>query len=118
MAKNLFLWHGRSWLRKGLEAGFTLMIEAIWTKRRILEVYLNVAELGEGVFGSQAAARHFFDRDAGALSLDQSAHLATVLPDPKGRDPRRASAFMTRRAAAIADGALTLKAEGRDACIL
>ncbi|MFQ5565608.1 MAG: monofunctional biosynthetic peptidoglycan transglycosylase, partial [Paracoccaceae bacterium] len=75
VAKNLFLWHGRSWLRKGLEAGFTVLIEVIWTKRRIVEVYLNIAEFGEGVFGAQAAARHHFGRDASALSLAQAARL-------------------------------------------
>ena len=117
VAKNLFLWHGRSWLRKGLEVGFTLMIEAVWTKRRILEVYLNTAELGEGVFGAEAAARHHFGRPAAELTLEQAARLAAVLPNPKGRDPRRGTAFMNRRAAAIADGARTLEGEGRDGCL-
>jgi monofunctional biosynthetic peptidoglycan transglycosylase len=117
VAKNLFLWHGRSWLRKGLEAGFTVLIETIWTKRRIVEVYLNIAEFGEGVFGAQAAARHHFNRDASALTLDQSARLAAVLPDPKGRNPRAGTAFMNRRAAAIADGARTLEGEGRAGCV-
>lgn len=117
VAKNVFLWHGRSWLRKGLEAGFTLLIEAIWTKRRILEVYLNTVEFGEGVFGAEAAAQHHFGRPAAKLTLDQAARLAAVLPDPKGRDPRRGTAFMNGRAAAIADGARTLAGEGRDGCI-
>ena len=116
VAKNLFLWHGRWWLRKGLEAGFTVLIEAIWTKRRIVEVYLNIAEFGDGVFGVQAAARHHFNRDASALTLDQATRLAAVLPDPKRRDPRRATAYMNRRAAAIADGARTLEGEGRAEC--
>ena len=116
VAKNVFLWHGRSWLRKGLEAGFTLMIEAIWTKRRILEVYLNVAEFGEGVFGAEAAARHYWGKPAAELTLAQAARLAAVLPDPKDRNPRADSAFMNRRAAAIAQGAQTLDAEGRSAC--
>ncbi len=117
VAKNLFLWHGRSWLRKGLEAGFTVLIETIWTKRRIVEVYLNIAEFGEGVFGAQAAARHHFGRDASALTLDQATRLAAVLPDPKGRNPRAGTAFMNRRAAAIADGARTLEGEGRAECV-
>jgi monofunctional biosynthetic peptidoglycan transglycosylase len=117
VAKNLFLWHGRSWLRKGLEAGFTGLIEAIWTKRRIVEVYLNIAEFGDGVFGAQAAARHHFNRDASALTLDQAARLAAILPDPKGRNPRRATSYMNRRAAAIADGARTLEGEGRAGCV-
>lgn len=117
VAKNLFLWHGRSWLRKGLEAGFTVLIETIWTKRRIVEVYLNIAEFGDGVFGAQAAARHHFNRDASALTLDQATRLAAVLPDPKGRNPRAGTAFMNRRAAAIADGARTLEGEGRAGCL-
>ncbi len=117
VAKNLFLWHGRSWLRKGLEAGVTVLIETIWTKRRIVEVYLNIAEFGDGVFGAQAAARHHFNRDATALTLAQSARLAAVLPDPKGRNPRAGTAFMRRRAAAIADGARTLEGEGRAGCV-
>lgn len=117
VAKNVFLWQGRSWLRKGLEAGFTVLIETIWTKRRIVEVYLNVAEFDEGVFGAQAAARHYFGRDAAALTLAQAARLAAVLPDPKGRDPRAATAYMNRRAAAIADGARTLEGEGRARCM-
>ncbi len=117
VAKNLFLWHGRSWLRKGLEAGFTVLIETIWTKRRIVEVYLNIAEFGDGVFGAQAAARHYFGRDASALTLDQATRLAAILPDPKGRNPRAATPFMNRRAAAIADGARTLEGEGRAECV-
>jgi monofunctional biosynthetic peptidoglycan transglycosylase len=117
VAKNVFLWPGRSWLRKGLEAGFTVLIETIWTKRRIVEVYLNIAEFGEGVFGAQAAARHHYNRDASALTLDQAARLAAVLPDPKGRNPRAGTAFMHRRAAAIVDGARTLEGEGRAECV-
>lgn len=117
VAKNVFLWHGRNWLRKGLEAGFTLGIEAIWTKRRVLEVYLNTAEFGPGLFGVEAAARHYFDRPAAKLTLSQAARLAAVLPDPKDRDPRRATSYMSGRSAAISGGAATLEAEGRDACI-
>jgi monofunctional biosynthetic peptidoglycan transglycosylase len=117
VAKNVFLWHGRSWLRKGMEAGFTVLIEAIWTKRRIVEVYLNIAEFGEGVFGAQAAARHYYKRDASALTLTQSARLAAVLPDPKRRNPRAGTAYMNRRAAAIVEGARTLEGEGRAECV-
>ena len=117
VAKNLFLWPGRSWLRKGLEAGFTVLIETIWTKRRIVEVYLNIAEFGDGVFGAQAAARHHFNRDASALTLDQSTRLAAILPDPKHRSPGRTTPYMSRRAAAIADGARTLEGEGRAGCV-
>ena len=117
VAKNVFLWHGGAWARKGLEAGFAVLIEAIWSKRRTLEVYLNVAEFGAGVFGAEAAARHYWGKPAAELTLSEAARLAAVLPDPKGRNPRGGSAFMSRRAAAIAEGARTLEAEGRDACV-
>jgi monofunctional biosynthetic peptidoglycan transglycosylase len=117
VAKNVFLWPGRSWLRKGLEAGFTVLVEMLWTKRRILEVYLNVAEFDDGVFGAQAAARHHFGRDASALTLAQAARLGAVLPNPKERSPGAATAYMSRRAAAIAEGARTLAGEGRAACV-
>ena len=83
VAKNLFLWPGRSWLRKGCEVYFTVAIEALWPKRRILEVYLNVAELGDGVYGVGAASREFFGRDASRLSAQQAATLAAVLPRPR-----------------------------------
>ncbi|MFA9208402.1 MAG: monofunctional biosynthetic peptidoglycan transglycosylase [Yersinia sp. (in: enterobacteria)] len=81
-AKNLFLWDGRSWVRKGLEMGLTAGIELIWTKRRILTVYLNIAEFGEGIFGVEAAARHFFNKPASKLSASEAALLAAVLPNP------------------------------------
>jgi monofunctional biosynthetic peptidoglycan transglycosylase len=83
VAKNLFLWSGRSFVRKGLEAYFTILLEACWPKQRILEVYLNVAELGDGVFGVEAAARAFFGVHASALSAEQAALLAAVLPNPR-----------------------------------
>ena len=87
VAKNVFLWPGRSWLRKGLEAGFTGLIEILWPKRRIMEVYLNVAEMDEGVFGVEAAARHYWGVGAADLGPQRSARLMAVLPDP--RDARR-----------------------------
>jgi monofunctional biosynthetic peptidoglycan transglycosylase len=83
LAKNLFLWPGRSLLRKGLEAFLTLWIEALWPKQRILEVYLNVVELGDGVFGAEAAARHYFGRSAARLDAHESALLAAMLPSPR-----------------------------------
>ena len=116
VAKNAFLWQGRSWLRKGLEAGFALLVETLWPKSRTLEVYLSVAEMGEGVFGLQAAARHHFGVDAPDLSLRQAALIAAALPNPKERDPARPSGFMNRRAEAIMQGATTLRAEG-GACL-
>ncbi|MEM6052678.1 monofunctional biosynthetic peptidoglycan transglycosylase [Erwinia sp. P7711] len=81
-AKNLFLWDGRSWVRKGLEAGLTVGIETVWTKRRILTVYLNVAEFGEGVFGVEAAAQRYFHKPASRLTMSEAALLAAVLPNP------------------------------------
>lgn len=80
--KNLFLWDGRSWVRKGLEAGLTLGMEAVWTKRRILTVYLNIAEFGEGTFGVEAAAQRYFHKPASRLTASEAALLAAVLPNP------------------------------------
>lgn len=116
VVKNVFLWHGRNWLRKGMEAALTPVVELVWTKRRILHVYLNVAEFDEGVFGVQAAAQHHFGVDARDLTPAQAARLAAVLPDPKGRDAGKPGSFTRRRAAQIADGADTIKADGRAAC--
>jgi monofunctional biosynthetic peptidoglycan transglycosylase len=82
VAKNVFLWHGRDYIRKGLEAYFTLLIELIWGKQRILETYLNVAEMGAGVYGIQAAAQHYFKKDAAKLSASEAAWIASVLPNP------------------------------------
>ncbi len=97
VAKNLFLWPGRSWLRKGLEAGITVLIEAIWTKARILEVYVNVAEFGDGVFGAEAASRRFFDKPASSLSAPEAALLAAVLPNPKSLRVNAPSGYVRRR---------------------
>jgi len=83
VAKNLFLWSGRSYVRKGLEAYFTVLVEALWPKRRILEVYLNIAEFGYGTYGAEAAAQRFFHRPASRLSRGDSAVLAAVLPNPE-----------------------------------
>lgn len=100
-AKNLFLWSGRSWLRKGLEAWFTLLLETLWPKRRILEVYLNVAEFGDGVYGVEAAAQAFFGKSAGELTPREGALLAAVLPSPRRMHPERPSAYVRGRAAWI-----------------
>jgi monofunctional biosynthetic peptidoglycan transglycosylase len=83
VAKNLFLWNGHSFLRKGLEALFTVMIETAWPKERILETYLNIAEFGPGIYGVEAAARSFFRKDAARLSSSEAALLAVVLPNPR-----------------------------------
>jgi monofunctional biosynthetic peptidoglycan transglycosylase len=97
VAKNLFLWEGRSWARKALEAYFTVSIEALWSKRRILEVYLNIAELGDGVFGVAAAARHHFGREVSALSAEQAAWLAAILPSPRTARLRPPSPRLQRK---------------------
>ena len=116
VVKNVFLWHGRSWLRKALEAVLTPAVELIWSKQRILEVYLNVAEYDEGIFGIQAAARHHFGVDARDLTALQAARLAAVLPDPKGRSASEPSRFVRERTRSILSGAETIGADGRDAC--
>lgn len=114
--KNVYLWHGRSWVRKLLEAGLTPMVEAVWTKRRIIEVYLNIAEFDEGVFGVNAASRHYFGVSPDKLSNVQAARLAAILPSPKKRSASKPSAAVRRRAASILDGAATIRADGRSAC--
>ncbi len=101
VAKNLFLWPGRSLLRKGLEAGATLLIEVLWPKRRILEVYVNVAEVGPGVFGVGAASRAYFGRPPESLGLGEAARMAAVLPNPKRFSVSRPSPYVLRRAAWI-----------------
>ena len=88
----------------------------MWSKRRILEVYLNVAEFGEGVFGIEAAAQHYFGVSAAALSDVQAARLAAILPDPKGRSARQPSNYVRKRASQILDGAATIRADGRARC--
>lgn len=100
-AKNLFLWSGRSWVRKGLEAWYTLLMEALWPKARIIEVYVNVAEFGDGVYGAQAASRTYFGRDASQLAPRQAARLAAVLPNPKRYSAGNPGPYVQRRTAAI-----------------
>jgi monofunctional biosynthetic peptidoglycan transglycosylase len=116
VVKNVYLWQGRSWMRKALEAMITPAVEAVWSKRRILEVYLNVAEFDTGVFGVQAAAQHYFGVDAADLTATQAARLAAILPDPKGRSASDPSAFVRRQAGRILDGAATIAADGRADC--
>ncbi len=116
VVKNVFLWHGRSWVRKVLEAMLTPLVETLWSKRRILEVYLNIAEFGTGVFGVEAAAQHYFNRAAADLTPRQAGLLAAVLPAPQSRNAARPSDFVSRRANAIADGAATIQRDGRAAC--
>jgi monofunctional glycosyltransferase len=97
VAKNLFLWSGRSYVRKGLEAYFTLLIEACWPKRRILEIYLNIAEFGHGTYGAEAAAQRYFHRPASRLSRSDAAVLAAVLPNPELYSAANPSAYVQRR---------------------
>jgi monofunctional biosynthetic peptidoglycan transglycosylase len=96
-AKNVFLWQGRSWFRKGLELYFTQMIEWIWGKQRILEVYLNVAEMGRGVFGIEAAAQTYFNKPAAKLSKAEAAQIAACLPNPKKYTVKPLSRYVARR---------------------
>ncbi|HEX6995889.1 MAG TPA: monofunctional biosynthetic peptidoglycan transglycosylase [Gammaproteobacteria bacterium] len=112
VAKNLFLWSGRSFVRKGIEAYFTLLIEAMWPKERILEVYLNVAELGEGIFGVEAAAQTYFGTSAAALGAEQAALLAAVLPNPKVLRVDAPSAYVRSRQAWILGQMRRLRADG------
>lgn len=116
--KNVYFWQGRSWPRKVLETLMTPLVEIAWSKRRILEVYLNVAEFDEGVFGVEAAARHYFGVGPEALSAVQAARLAAVLPNPKQRSASKPSARLRQRAAAIMDGAETIRGESRAACFM
>ncbi len=116
VVKNVYLWHGRSWGRKALEAGITPLVEMFWSKRRIVEVYLNIAEFDEGVFGVKAAARHYFGVDPANLSDLQAARLAMVLPNPKGRDAANPTANQRNRTARIMDGAATIRRDGRAGC--
>jgi monofunctional glycosyltransferase len=116
VVKNVYLWQGRSWLRKAIEAALTPLVEAVWTKRRILEVYLNIAEFDEGVFGVGAAAQHYFGVNAADLTALQAARLAAVLPDPKGRSASDPGPVVRSRAGQIIDGAATIAADGRDDC--
>jgi len=100
-AKNAFLWPGRDWLRKGFEAYFTVLIELAWGKPRIIEIYLNVVEWGPGIYGAEATAQFYFHRPAAALSVDESARLAAILPDPLKWSASRPSRYVANRAAFI-----------------
>ncbi len=97
VAKNLYLWSGRSYFRKGLEAYFTVLIETLWPKRRILEMYLNIAEFGQGTFGAEAAAQHYFHKSAARLSRADAAVLAAVLPNPVHYSVSAPSRYVAQR---------------------
>ncbi len=100
-SKNAFLWPGRTWVRKGFEAYFTVLIETLWPKWRILEVYLNIAEWGDGLFGAEAAAQYYFNKPAAELTRWESSLLAAALPSPLTSNPARPSGYLSRRAAQI-----------------
>lgn len=116
-AKNAFLWPGRTWVRKGLEAWFTVLIEWLWGKPRIMEVYLNVAEFGRGVFGVEAASRHYFDKPAARLTRVEAARLAAILPQPIKRDAASPGRYTRRYANRIAGRTRVVANEGLDSCI-
>ena len=116
-AKNAFLWPQRSWLRKGLEAYFTVLIENIWTKRRIMEVYLNIAELGPGIYGVEAAAQHYYKTGAAKLTPRQAARLAAILPSPVKRDPQKLDRKNKRHARAIEKRIRVVRDDAIDTCL-
>lgn len=112
VAKNLFLWQGRSWVRKGLEVWYTLLIETLWPKSRILEMYANIAEFGDGIYGAQAAARQYWNKDAARLTPAESAKLAAVLPAPRRYNAAKPGPYVQRRAAWIQRQARQLGGNG------
>lgn len=116
-AKNAFLWPGRTYVRKGLEAWFTVLIELVWGKPRIMEVYLNVAEFGRGVFGVEAASRHYFDKPAAKLTRVEAARLAAILPQPIKRDAASPGRYTRRYANRIAGRTRVVANEGLDWCV-
>jgi monofunctional biosynthetic peptidoglycan transglycosylase len=117
-AKNVFLWPERSWVRKGLEAGYTVLIEAVWSKRRIVEVYLNVAEWAPGVYGAEAAAQHWYGKSAADLTAREAARLAAILPSPRRYRAASPGPYVRRRAARIQAAMGTVRNDGLAACVL
>lgn len=116
-AKNVFLWPSRDYLRKGLEAGYTVLIETLWGKRRILETYLNVVEWGPGTYGAQAAAQRYFHEDASALTPPQSARLAAILPSPLRWNAANPGRYVARRSRSIGANARTVRADDLAWCV-
>ncbi|MEY3658988.1 MAG: hypothetical protein RL425_1749 [Pseudomonadota bacterium] len=116
-AKNAFLWQGGGYARKALEAWFTLLIENIWGKRRIMEVYLNIAETGIGTYGANAGAQRYFNHDAATLSAQEAARIAAVLPLPKKREAASPSGFTRRHGNRIAANIRVVKRDRLDACL-
>lgn len=116
-AKNVFLWQGGGFFRKGLEAWFTFLIENIWDKRRIMEVYLNVAETGIGTYGVEAGSQRYFDHSAARLSKDEAARMAAALPLPKERSVTNPGGFTARYGNTIAARMGAVRRDGLDACV-
>jgi monofunctional glycosyltransferase len=117
-AKNVFLWPQRSYVRKGLEAYFTVLIEAIWGKPRIMEVYLNSIEMGPGIYGAEAAARHYFGVGADQLSATQAARMAAILPNPLKWRAAKPGPYVKRRSGKITRAAGTVRDAGLATCVL
>lgn len=117
-AKNVFLWPGRDWIRKGLEAGYTVLIETVWGKRRIMEVYLNVAEWAPGVYGAEAASQHWYGKSASDLSAREAARLAAILPSPRRYKAASPGPYVRRRASRIQAAMGTVRNDGLASCVL
>ena len=108
-AKNVFLWQGRSYFRKALEAYYTVLIELIWGKERIMEVYLNSIEMGDGIYGAQAACQHWYNKDCKSLTRMQAAGIAAILPNPRKFNPLHSSAYISKKKNKIAKYILITK---------
>jgi monofunctional biosynthetic peptidoglycan transglycosylase len=116
-AKNVFLWPGRSYVRKGLEAYFTVLIEGLWGKRRIMEVYLNVVEMGPGYYGAEAASQAYFHHSARTLTTGEAARLVAILPNPLKYKVLGAGPYVQRRAGKVAGAAGVIRNDGLSSCI-
>ncbi len=117
-AKNVFLWPGRDWIRKGFETGYTVLIETVWGKRRIMEVYLNVAEWAPGVYGAEAASQHWYGKSASDLSAREAARLAAILPSPRRYNAASPGPYVRRRASRIQAAMGTVRNDGLASCVL
>ncbi|MCL9998151.1 MAG: monofunctional biosynthetic peptidoglycan transglycosylase [Erythrobacter sp.] len=116
-AKNVFLWQGGGYFRKGVEAWFTFWIELVWGKRRIMEVYLNVAETGIGTFGAEAGSQRYFGHSAARLSRDEASRMAAALPSPKKRSVKSPGGWLARHGNRIERRIATVRRDGLDACV-
>lgn len=117
-AKNVFLWSGRGWIRKGFEAGYTVLIEVLWGKRKTMETYLNVVEWGPGIYGAEAAAKHWFGVSAKDLTPRQAAALAAILPSPRKWKAASGGPYVRRRVSRIQAAMGTVRADGLATCVI